>query len=70
MNEQTLAHAHILSIITWMPVIGAILLLFFNSQRKSAIRLFANIWAVLCLIPSLFLVVYNRIWPGFNSSRT
>jgi NADH-quinone oxidoreductase subunit M len=49
-----------------MPVIGAIILLFFNSQRKSAIRLFANIWAVLCFIPSLLLVAYDRDLAGIQ----
>ncbi|MBI3951765.1 MAG: NADH-quinone oxidoreductase subunit M [Acidobacteria bacterium] len=66
MNEQTLAQAHILSIITWLPVGGAILLLFFNAQRKSAIRLFANIWAVICFIPSLFLLAYDRNLGGIQ----
>jgi NADH-quinone oxidoreductase subunit M len=66
MNEQTLAQHHLLSLITWLPVVGAIFLLFFNGERKSAIRLFANIWAVLCFLPTLLLLAYDRSKAGIQ----
>jgi NADH-quinone oxidoreductase subunit M len=66
MNEQTLAQYHILSIITWLPVVGAIILLFFNRENKSGIRLFANIWAVLCFIPALGLLGYDKNLGGIQ----
>jgi NADH-quinone oxidoreductase subunit M len=50
----------ILSLITWLPALGAILLLFFNKEKKSLIRLVANIWALVCFIPALMLVTYDR----------
>ncbi len=66
MNEQSLAQMHILSIITWLPVVGALILLFFNRENKSAIRLFANFWAVLCFLPSLLLLKYDTTVAGIQ----
>ncbi|RMG55069.1 MAG: NADH-quinone oxidoreductase subunit M [Acidobacteria bacterium] len=66
MNEQILAQYHILTIVTWLPAVGAIILLFFDKQRKAGIRLFANLWAVLCLIPALLLVTYDREMGGIQ----
>lgn len=34
----------ILSWVTWLPALGAILLLFFNRNRNNGIRWFANMW--------------------------
>jgi hypothetical protein len=52
---------HILSIITWLPVVGALLIIFlFNRENKQAIRLFANVWAIVSFLPSLYLLTYDR----------
>src|SRR2546426_3999936 len=46
----------ILSWVTWLPAIGAILLLFFNRSRNKSIRWFANMWIGLCFLVSVPLV--------------
>src|SRR5262245_54782153 len=46
----------ILSWITWLPAIGAVLLLFFHRDKNDSIRLFANIWIVICFLISIPLV--------------
>ncbi len=51
----------ILSIVLWLPALGAILLLLFNREKKDSIRWFANIWIVLCFLVSIPLVT------GFGS---
>ncbi len=43
----------ILSWVTWLPAVGAIILLFFNSVRNDRIRWFANLWIVLCFLISV-----------------
>ncbi len=43
----------ILSLITWLPTVGALLLLLFNRTKNDAIRWFANIWIVICFLISL-----------------
>lgn len=57
---------NILSIVTWLPVVGAIVLLFFNRENKRGIRLFANLWAVVCFLPSLWLLRYDRQMGGIQ----
>ena len=49
-------HDHILSIILFTPLVGAILLLFVNKENKDAIRWIANIFALAGLLVSLPLV--------------
>jgi NADH-quinone oxidoreductase subunit M len=55
----------ILSWVTWLPALGAIILLFFRSERN--VRWFANIWIVIC-----FLIVVPLVTglgpgrPGYN----
>src|SRR5262249_61516418 len=51
----------ILSIVLWLPALGAILLLLFNREKKDSIRWFANVWIVLCFLVSIPLVT------GFGS---
>src|SRR6185436_695351 len=46
----------ILSWVTWLPALGAILLLFFNRAKNNSIRGFANMWIVLCFLISIPLV--------------
>ncbi|MFL6275081.1 MAG: NuoM family protein [Blastocatellia bacterium] len=46
----------ILSWVTWLPAVGAILLLFFNKLRNDRIRWFANLWIVVCFLISIPLV--------------
>lgn len=61
MSEQALAANHLLSIITGLPLAGAlILILFFRGEQKGAIRAFANFWIVLSFLPSLLLLRYDR----------
>jgi NADH-quinone oxidoreductase subunit M len=43
----------ILSWITWLPAVGAIMLLFFNRAKNDQIRWFANLWIVLCFLISI-----------------
>jgi NADH-quinone oxidoreductase subunit M len=49
-------HDHILSIILFTPLVGAILLLFVNKENKDAIRWIANIFSLAGLLVSLPLV--------------
>jgi NADH-quinone oxidoreductase subunit M len=46
----------ILSWVTWLPAVGAIMLLFFSKQRNDRIRWFANLWIVVCFLISVPLV--------------
>ncbi|HJQ25223.1 MAG TPA: NADH-quinone oxidoreductase subunit M [Blastocatellia bacterium] len=46
----------ILSWVTWLPAVGAIILLFFNKTRNDRIRWFANLWIVVCFLISVPLV--------------
>src|SRR5436853_5219866 len=46
----------ILSWVTWLPAVGAIMLLFFNKTRNDRIRWFANLWIVVCFLSSVPLV--------------
>ena len=43
----------ILSWVTWLPAIGAIVLLFFNRVKNDNIRWFANVWIVICFLASV-----------------
>jgi NADH-quinone oxidoreductase subunit M len=60
---------HILSIILFTPLVGAILLLFVPKDNKDAIRWIANIFALAGLLVSLPLVPWfwaQRFEPGFK----
>ncbi len=61
--------SHILSIILFTPLVGAILLLFVPKDNKNAIRWIANLFALAGLIVSLPLVPWfwaQRFEPGFK----
>ncbi|MFP5263605.1 MAG: NuoM family protein [Blastocatellia bacterium] len=46
----------ILSWVTWLPAVGAILLLLFKKTRNDRIRWFANLWIGLCFLVSIPLI--------------
>ena len=46
----------ILSWVTWLPTLGAILLLLFNRERNDRIRWFANLWIGFCFLISVPLI--------------
>jgi NADH-quinone oxidoreductase subunit M len=64
----------ILSWVTWLPAVGAVLLLFFNRAKNNSIRGFANMWIVLCFLISIPLVTgffgkgagYDRAYGGLQ----
>src|ERR1051325_5709525 len=64
----------ILSWVTWLPAVGAILLLFFNRSKNNSIRWFANMWIGLCFLISIPLVTglgsgrpgYDRVYGGLQ----
>jgi NADH-quinone oxidoreductase subunit M len=67
MNEQNLGSLHILSIVTWLPAVGALLLLFFKKDKAETIKLFANVWAFICFLVSIPLLMAFEIGkPGFQ----
>ena len=62
-------HNHILSIILFTPLVGALLLLFVPKEQKDAIRWIANIFALAGFLVSLPLVPWfwaQRFEPGFK----
>jgi len=59
-------HIGILSWVTWLPTVGAILLLFFNKNKNNSIRGFANMWIGLCFLVSLPLVTGLFGQPGYD----
>ena len=57
----------ILSWVTWLPAVGAILLLFFNRAKNNSIRGFANMWIGLCFLISIPLVTgFPGEGPGYD----
>ena len=62
-------HNHILSIILFTPLLGALLLIFVPQEKKDAIRWIANIFALAGLLVSIPLVPWfwaQRFEPGFK----
>src|SRR5436190_999354 len=58
---------NLLSIITWLPVVGAILILgLFRKEQSQIIKKFATAWLVLDFIASLWLLGYDRGIGGFQ----
>ncbi|MCS7078594.1 MAG: NADH-quinone oxidoreductase subunit M [Chloracidobacterium sp.] len=47
----------ILSLVTWLPLVGALILLFFNKRRVDLIKQFATVWMTVCFLVSLPLVL-------------
>ena len=67
MNELALGKLHILTVVTWLPALGALLLLFFKKERAEGIKRFANVWALACFLVSLPLLFAFEIGkPGFQ----
>ena len=57
----------ILSWVLWLPLVGAIILFFFNREKNDQIRSFANLWIVICFLASVPLVTgLGGGRPGFN----
>ena len=57
----------ILSIITWLPTLGAIVILaLFKKDQASLIKKFATAWFGLAFVASLFLLKYDRAMGGMQ----
>ena len=62
-----MTNLHILSIITWLPAVGAILILaFMKKDQSQLVKKFATGWFVLDFIISLWLLKYNRTAGGMQ----
>ncbi|HJR09721.1 MAG TPA: NADH-quinone oxidoreductase subunit M [Pyrinomonadaceae bacterium] len=58
---------YLLSIITWLPLVGALIVLFvFKKDNARAIKRFATVWFALVFIVSLALVGYDRAAGGMQ----
>ena len=58
---------HILSIVTWLPTIGAIIILaLFKKNQADSIKKFATAWFGLAFIASLVLLKYDRVVGGMQ----
>ncbi|HEY0723296.1 MAG TPA: hypothetical protein VGD41_04800, partial [Pyrinomonadaceae bacterium] len=58
---------YILSFITWLPAVGAILILaLMKKDQSSLIKKFATGWFALDFLVSLFLLTYNRSTGGMQ----
>lgn len=58
---------NLLSIITWLPAVGAILILgLFKKEQNQIIKKFATAWLALDFIISLWLFGYDRVAGGFQ----
>jgi NADH-quinone oxidoreductase subunit M len=58
---------HILSIVTWLPTVGAfIILVFFKKNQSSLIKKFATAWFGLAFVASLLLMGYDRARGGMQ----
>ncbi|PYS90346.1 MAG: Fe-S-binding domain-containing protein [Acidobacteria bacterium] len=58
---------HLLSIITWLPTIGAVIILaLFKKDQASAIKKFATAWFGLAFVASLGLLWYDRTTGGMQ----
>ena len=58
---------YILSLITWLPAVGAVLILaFMKKDQSSLIKKFATAWFALDFVISLWLLKYNRVAGGMQ----
>ncbi|MGB9179462.1 MAG: NADH-quinone oxidoreductase subunit M [Pyrinomonadaceae bacterium] len=57
---------HLLSIITWLPTLGAIIIFFFKKEQADLIKKFATAWFGLAFVASLFLLGYDRAASGMQ----
>src|SRR5579871_5848923 len=55
-----------LSLITWLPAVGALIMLFFPKTKDDWFRWFATIWAVISFLSSIPLLGYNRDLAGMQ----
>ena len=59
--------SYILSIVTWLPTLGAIIILaLLKKDQGNTIKKFATAWFGLAFIASLFLFGYDRAKGGFQ----
>src|ERR687895_2455781 len=62
-----MTNSYILSLITWLPAVGAILILaFMKKDQSNLIKKFATAWFGLDFIISLWLLKYNRVAGGMQ----
>src|SRR6185503_14457518 len=62
-----MTNIHILSLITWLPAVGAILILaFMKKDQSNLIKKFATAWFALDFLVSLWLLKYNRGMGGMQ----
>ena len=58
---------NILSIVTWLPTLGAIIILaLFRKEQEALIKKFATAWFGLAFVASLFLLTYDRAIGGMQ----
>ena len=58
---------YILSLITWLPAVGAILILaFMKKDQSSLIKKFATAWFAIAFVISLWLLKYDRVAGGMQ----
>jgi NADH-quinone oxidoreductase subunit M len=58
---------NILSIVTWLPTLGAIVILaLFKKDQSALIKKFATAWVGLAFVASLFLLLYDRSVGGMQ----
>ncbi len=58
---------HILSIVTWLPTLGALVILaLFKKNQGNAIKKFATVWFGLAFVASLALLKYDRVAGGMQ----
>jgi NADH-quinone oxidoreductase subunit M len=57
---------NILSIVTWLPTVGAIVILFFKKDQGSLVKKFATAWFGLAFVASLLLLTYDRSVGGMQ----
>ncbi|HEY5883546.1 MAG TPA: NADH-quinone oxidoreductase subunit M [Pyrinomonadaceae bacterium] len=58
---------HILSIVTWLPTVGAIIIMaLFKKNQADSIKKFATAWFGLAFIASLVLLKYDRVIGGMQ----
>ncbi len=59
--------AYILSIVTWLPTVGAIIILgVFKKEQANLIKKFATAWFGLAFVASLLLLGYDRAMGGMQ----
>ncbi|MCM3871686.1 MAG: NADH-quinone oxidoreductase subunit M [Pyrinomonadaceae bacterium] len=59
--------SYILSLVTWLPSVGAIIILaLFKKDQANAIKKFATAWFGIAFVASLFLLTYNRTMSGMQ----